>query len=113
MHSIPMQKEKHVNLIDQTNQENLDRLKLVVALRTARAVTGWSQEQFAERFDLSQSAVARMERNETDIPFALATRIAREYNRIGININSIFSDHLSIVVEDRALKLGCKLHEFN
>jgi transcriptional regulator with XRE-family HTH domain len=92
-------------MIEKTKQETLDNLKLVVALRTARAIAGWSQGQFAERFGISQSSVARLERNETEISFILASRIAKEYKKLGINIDSIFSDNLSIVVEDRALDL--------
>jgi len=94
-------------------KENLDTQRLVVALRTARAVTGWSQGEFADRFGLSQSAVARLERNETDISFLLFNKIAREYKKLGINIDSVFSDHLNIIVEDRALHLsGGSSHEF-
>jgi transcriptional regulator with XRE-family HTH domain len=92
---------------DENNtKENLDIQRLVVALRTARTVTGWSQGEFADRFDLSQSAVARMERSETDISFLLFNRIAREYKKLGINIDSVFSDNLNIIVEDRALNLS-------
>ena len=42
-------------------QENLDKIKLVVALRSARAAVGWSQEELAHELGIAKTTIARME----------------------------------------------------
>ena len=85
-------------------QEELDSIKLVVALRSARAIAGWSQVEFAERLGLSKSTVARLETSEVDIPFSVLKRILNEYKKIGIEIDLMFSPNLNISVEPKALE---------
>mgnify|MGYP000249805305 CR=1 FL=1 len=85
-------------------QEALDKIKLVVALRTARAITGWSQVEFAQRMGLSKSTVARLETQEADISFTMLKRIIIEYKKMGIDIDLLFSDNLNISIEPKALE---------
>jgi transcriptional regulator with XRE-family HTH domain len=90
-----------------TYEEELDfdKTKLVIALRTARAITGWSQSEFADRMNLSQSAVARMERGESDISFVLMCRFLKEYAMSGIDIGIMGNESLSVTVHPNAVKL--------
>ena len=85
-------------------QEELDSIKLVVALRTARAIAGWSQVEFAERMGLSKSTVARLETKEADIPFTVLKKILNEYKKLGIEIDLLYSANLNISVEPKALE---------
>jgi transcriptional regulator with XRE-family HTH domain len=85
-------------------QEELDSIKLVVALRTARAIVGWSQVEFAEKMGLSKSTVARLETKEADIPFTVLNKILNEYKEIGIEIDLLYSANLNISIEPKALE---------
>ena len=85
-------------------QEELDAIKLVVALRTARAIAGWSQVEFAEKMGLSNSTVARLETKEADIPFTALKKILSKYKEIGIEIDLLYSANLNISIEPKALE---------
>ena len=85
-------------------QEELDSIKLVVALRTARAIVGWSQVEFADKMKLSKSTVARLETKETDVTFTVMKKILSEYKKMGIEIELLYSDNLNISVEPKALE---------
>jgi transcriptional regulator with XRE-family HTH domain len=93
-------------------QEELDSIKLVVALRTARAIVGWSQVEFAEKMGLSKSTVARLETREADISFTVLKKILSEYKKMGIEIDLLYSANLNISIEPRALEAFRKqLHD--
>ena len=93
-------------------QEELDSIKLVVALRTARAIVGWSQVEFAEKMGLSKSTVARLETREADISFTVLKKILSEYKKMGIEIDLLYSANLDISIEPRALEAFRKqLHD--
>lgn len=85
-------------------QEDLDKVKLVVALRTARAIVGWSQVEFAQRIGISKSSVARLETQEAEITFSLLRKIINEYNNVGVVIDVMLPDKLNISVETKALE---------
>jgi transcriptional regulator with XRE-family HTH domain len=85
-------------------QEELDSIKLVVALRTARAIVGWSQVEFADKMKLSKSTVARLETKESDVSFTVLKKILSEYKKMGIEIELLYSDNLNISVEPKALE---------
>ena len=85
-------------------QEELDAIKLVVALRTARAIVGWSQVEFADKMKLSKSTVARLETKETDVTFTVMKKILSEYKKMGIVIELLYSDNLNILIEPKALE---------
>jgi transcriptional regulator with XRE-family HTH domain len=85
-------------------QEELDSIKLVVALRTARAIVGWSQVEFADKMKLSKSTVARLETKESDVSFTVLKKILSEYKKMGIEIELLYSDNLNISIEPKALE---------
>ena len=85
-------------------QEELDSIKLVVALRTARAIVGWSQVEFADKMKLSKSTVARLETKESDVSFTVLKKILSEYKKLGIEIELLYSDNLNISIEPKALE---------
>jgi transcriptional regulator with XRE-family HTH domain len=85
-------------------QEELDSIKLVVALRTARAIVGWSQVEFADKMKLSKSTVARLETKESDVSFTVLKKILSEYKKMGIEIELLYSENLNISVEPKALE---------
>ena len=87
-----------------TYNEELDKVKLVVALRTARAITGWSQVEFAKRVGLSKSHVCRLETKETEISASDLNKITREYKKMGIEIDVLGSDNLNVTVKPLAFK---------
>jgi transcriptional regulator with XRE-family HTH domain len=85
-------------------KEELDSIKLVVALRTARAIVGWSQVEFADKMKLSKSTVARLETKESDVSFTVLKKILSEYKKMGIEIELLYSDNLNISIEPKALE---------
>lgn len=85
-------------------QEELDAIKLVVALRTARAIVGWSQVEFADKMKLSKSTVARLETKESDVSFTVLKKILTEYKKMGIEIELLYSENLNISIEPKALE---------
>ena len=79
-------------------------VKLCIALRTARAVTGWSQYEFATRVGLTQSSVARMENCASGISFTLMHRVIKTYADVGVDLNVMSTENLTVTVRPKALK---------
>jgi transcriptional regulator with XRE-family HTH domain len=85
-------------------QEKGTQLKLVVALRAARAAVGWSQEEFAKLMGVSKSTVARWETNEADISFADVMQIIDLYGKNGVSIDVMKSIGVEIYIEGRTIE---------
>lgn len=85
-------------------QGDLDDIKIVVALRTARVAIGWTQQELASRLKIAKSTVARVETMEGGIRAELLSAIVREYRTVGVELDFLFSDDVTIRVKPEALK---------
>lgn len=84
-------------------QEELSRIKLIVALKAARAIIGWNQEEFAAELGVAKSTIARYETGEADVSFSEMVKIVSIYQRLGVNIDIMDPDALSISVHPKGL----------
>lgn len=80
-------------------QEELDRIKLVVALRSARAAVGWSQEELAQRLGIAKTTIARMETLEGGLRADQLAQIVRLYKSVGVSIDFMLGDDVVIRVD--------------
>ena len=84
-------------------QDDLDDIKIVVALRTARVAIGWTQQELASRLKIAKSTVARVETMEGGIKAEMLSAIVREYRSVGVELDFLFSDDVTIRVKPEAL----------
>lgn len=85
-------------------QENLDQIKLVIALRTARAAVGWSQDELATQLGIAKTTIARMETFEGGLRAEQLTAIVRLYKSAGVDIDFMFEDEVKVRVSKQALE---------
>lgn len=85
-------------------QENLDKIKLVVALRSARTAVGWSQEEFAQRLGIAKTTIARMETLEGGLRADQLSLILRLYKSVGVTIDFMLGDDVTIRIDPAALR---------
>ena len=64
-----------------------ENLKIVVAIRAARAAIGWSQQDLAERLEVSRQSVNAIETGRYDPSLPLAFRIAELF---ALTIEDVF-----------------------
>jgi transcriptional regulator with XRE-family HTH domain len=57
-------------------------------IRYMRNLRGWSQEEIADRLDISLSAYSKIEKNITDLNFSRLTQIAKVF---GMSVLELFS----------------------
>lgn len=85
-------------------QENLDKIKLVVALRSARAAVGWSQEELAQELGIAKTTIARMETFEGGLRAEQLSQMLRLYKSVGVAIDFMLGDDVVIRVDPVALR---------
>ena len=85
-------------------QDDFEVAKLAVALRAARSAMGWSQIEFADIMGMSKSTVARLETMEADISLGMLQKILSEYSKLGITIDILNSESLSVTVKPVTVK---------
>lgn len=62
-------------------EEELARLRLIRHIREMREAKKMSQEKLAQKVDMPQSVIARIESGRKGISLATLTRIARAFNK--------------------------------
>jgi transcriptional regulator with XRE-family HTH domain len=81
----------------------LDQIKLAVALRTARAAVGWSQEELAIHLGMAKTTIARMETLEGGLRADQLSAIVRLYKSVGVELEFMFSDEVIVRVDANGL----------
>jgi len=86
-----------------TKTDSLETGKIVVALRTARAAAGWSQEEFAQLMGVAKTTVARIETLEMSVRAEYLSKALRLFNEAGIEVDMTQPDSVPIKVSMRAV----------
>jgi transcriptional regulator with XRE-family HTH domain len=81
-----------------SNNILLERGKVVVALRTARAAAGWNQEEFAQLMGVAKTTVARIETLEMSAKAEYLSRALRLFREVGIEVDLSEIDNVPIKV---------------
>ncbi len=87
-------------------QENLDKIKLVVALRMARAAVGWSQEELATQLGIAKTTIARMETQDGGLSAEQLTQVLKLYKTQGVELDFMYEDDVKCKVNPQALALA-------
>jgi transcriptional regulator with XRE-family HTH domain len=71
-------------------RENLEKVQLRVGrnIRNLRRLRGWSQEQLAERIEMTEKHVGRVERGEVNVTVDLLATVAKTF---AVDIAELFS----------------------
>jgi transcriptional regulator with XRE-family HTH domain len=81
----------------------LDQTKLAVALRTARAAVGWSQEELAGHLGMAKTTIARMETVEGGLRADQLAAIVRLYKSVGVEIEFMYEDEVVVRIDAKGL----------
>ncbi len=81
----------------------LDQTKLAVALRTARAAVGWSQEEFAGQLGMAKTTIARMETVEGGLRADQLAAIVRLYKSVGVEIEFMYENEVVVRIDAKGL----------
>lgn len=82
---------------------DLDKIKIVVALRMARAAVGWSQEELAQRLGLAKTTIARIETGDGSLSAQQYFQFERLYREQGLSLRLLQGDEVSVSVDEAAL----------
>ena len=77
--------------------------KVVVAIRAARAVAGFNQQDFADQMGVAQTTVARIETLEMKAPAEFLLRAVYLFKTCGIELDMHDYDKLVIKVNNQAI----------
>ena len=72
--------------------------KIVVAIRTARAAAGWSQNEFVDKVGVSLPTICRFESLQTTVSWAFIMQAIHVFREVGIEVDLLKSDNINIVV---------------
>ncbi|QDX82074.1 hypothetical protein B9N43_12950 [Denitratisoma sp. DHT3] len=79
--------------------QELDKVKLAVALRTARAAVGLSQEELATHLGMAKTTIARMETLEGGLRAEQLAAIVRLYKTQGVELEFMLSNEVVVRVD--------------
>jgi transcriptional regulator with XRE-family HTH domain len=85
-------------------QENIETVKLIVALRCARAAVGMSQEEMANLLGVPKTTLARVETMEGHLRADQLTKIMKLFRDLGINLDFIYTDEVELRVTTKGLE---------
>lgn len=78
-------------------------VKIAVALRTARAAIGWSQQEFADAMQVAKSTIARIETLEVSPKAELLLDAMDLFRNEGLEVDFFKSENLIVVATPQAL----------
>jgi len=84
--------------------KELDQIRLVVALRAARAAAGWSQEELAKHLQIPKTTLARAELMEGGLRADQLAQIVRLYKSLGVELDFMLGDDVTIRIDTEGLK---------
>jgi transcriptional regulator with XRE-family HTH domain len=85
-------------------QENIETVKLIVALRCARAAVGMSQEEMANLIGVPKTTLARVETMEGHLRADQLTKIMRLLRGLGINLDFMYANEVELKVTAKGLE---------
>ena len=85
-------------------QDNLDTIKLIVALRSARAAVGMSQEEMASLLGIPKTTLARVESMEGSLRVDQLSKILRLFKELGVELDFIYGDEVELRVTVKGLQ---------
>ena len=85
-------------------QENNETIKLIVALRCARAAVGMSQEEMANLIGVPKTTLARVETMEGHLRADQLTKIMRLLRDLGINLDFMYTNEVELRVTSKGLE---------
>ena len=88
------------------NMSNLDtdRIKIAVALRSARSALGISQQELADLLDVSKITVARVETLEAPLKASIYLRAIKLLAERGVEVDALSSETLVINIQPNAIE---------
>lgn len=84
--------------------QELDAIRLVVALRTARAAVGWSQEELALHLGMAKTTLARAELMEGGLRADQLAQLVRLYKSLGVEMDFMLGDDVTVRIDIGGLK---------
>ena len=84
--------------------QELDSIRLVVALRAARAAVGWSQEELALHLGMAKTTIARAELMEGGLRADQLAQIVRLYKSKGVEMDFLLGEDVTIKVDAQGLQ---------
>lgn len=82
----------------------LDVIKIIVALRMARAAVGWSQDDVAKKTGLAKTTIARIETGESKLSAEAYFKFTRMYEENGLEFRILAGNQVVVAVNESALK---------
>lgn len=83
---------------------NLENIRIILAIRTARSALGLSQNEFADLLEISKVSLARIETLETPIKADVYMRALRKLKELGISVDTLSTETIHISIEPQAQK---------
>lgn len=87
-------------------QTHYQSVKLAVALRTARSVVGWSQDELSKLSGIPKITIARFETLEGDLKAEQLMKLLDLYGSMGAKLELSEGDGFSLTVEGRMINLA-------
>lgn len=88
--------------------DNYEHVKLAVALRTARSVVGWSQDELAKNSGIPKITLARVETLDGSLKAEHLMKLINIYRSMGVNVDLASPEGFTVTVDDRLLNLAAK-----
>lgn len=83
--------------------QELDKIKLAVALRTARAAVGLSQEELAGQLGIAKTTIARTETLEGGLRADQLAAIIRLYKALGVELEFMLENEVVVRLDVKGL----------
>lgn len=84
--------------------QDLDSIRLVVALRAARAAVGWSQEELALHLGMAKTTLARAELMEGGLRADQLAQIVRLYKTLGVELDFMLGENVKVRIAPEGLR---------
>ena len=94
-------------------QVDFEHVKMAVALRTARAAVGWSQDELSKLSGIPKITIARFETLEGDLKAEQLMKLLDLYGSMGAKLELSGGDGFSLTVEGRMINLAGERLEDN
>ena len=90
-------------------QVDFEHVKMAVALRTARAAVGWSQDELARVTGIPKTTIARFETMEGGLKAAQLAALINTYNSKGIDVEFLRGNKVTIKIDELVFKRPVKV----
>ena len=87
-------------------QTHYQSVKLAVALRTARSVVGWSQDELSKLSGIPKITIARFETLEGNLKAEQLMKLLDLYGSMGAKLELSGGDGFTLTVEGRMINLA-------